>query len=122
MKWIHKQAAHLRQGELAEQWACDYLLQQGLLLIEKNYRCKRGEIDLVMQHQNSLVFVEVRYRKNQQFGGALESITAAKQHKLRLAAEHYLQFKAVKNYSRFDVIAISGQPPQPQINWIQNAF
>ena len=122
MKWIRKQAAHLRQGEQAEQWACDYLLQQGLLLIEKNYRCKRGEIDLVMQHQNSLVFVEVRYRKSQQFGGALESVTAAKQHKLRLTAEHYLQHKAHNTFSRFDVIGISGIAPQPQINWIQNAF
>ncbi len=122
MKWIRKQAPHLRQGEQAEQWACDYLLQQGLLLIEKNYHCKRGEIDLVMQDHNSLVFIEVRYRKNQLFGGALESITTSKQHKLRLSAEHYLQHHAHNSYSRFDVIAISGTAPQPQINWIQNAF
>jgi len=122
MKWINKQAAHLRQGERAEQWACDYLLQQGLALITKNYRCKAGEIDLVMKHQNSLVFIEVRYRKNQQFGGALASVTTAKQHKLRLTAEHYLQHKAVKSYSRFDVIAISGEQTPPLINWIQNAF
>jgi len=122
MQWIPKKAAHLLKGECAEQCACDYLVQQGLQLIDKNYRCKMGEIDLIMQHHDSVVFIEVRYRKNQQFGGALASITASKQHKLRLAAEHYLQLKAVKHYSRFDVIAISGELKSPQINWIQNAF
>ena len=122
MQWMRKKAAHLRKGELAEQQACDYLQGQGLVLIRKNYRCKRGEIDLIMKQHNSLVFVEVRFRKNRQFGGALESITAAKQNKLRLTALHYLQQHGEQQNSRFDVVAITGEGKTPQLEWIQNAF
>ncbi|MCW8955307.1 MAG: YraN family protein [Gammaproteobacteria bacterium] len=113
---------HLQTGQQAEQLACDYLQQQGLSLVERNYYCRLGEIDLIMQHQTSLVFIEVRYRKNNLFGGAAESITAKKQHKLQKTALHYIQQHKTRQNTRFDVVAITGQGPQQTLEWIQNVF
>lgn len=113
---------HLHKGQLAEQLACDYLLQQGLTLVERNYYCRMGEIDLIMQHQNSLVFIEVRYRKNNLFGGAAESITTKKQDKLQKTALHYIQQHKSRQNTRFDVVAITGQHPEQILEWIQNVF
>jgi len=113
---------HLYKGQQAEQLACEYLQQQGLILVERNYYCRLGEIDLIMQHQKSLVFIEVRYRKNNLFGGALESITAKKQDKLQKTALHYMQQHKTRQNTRFDVVAITGQSPQQTLEWIQNVF
>lgn len=113
---------HLQKGQLAEQLACNYLQQQGLRLIERNYYCRLGEIDLIMQHRKSLVFVEVRYRKNNLFGGAVESITTKKQHKLQKTALHYMQQHQTRQSTRFDVVAITGQGPEQILEWIQNVF
>lgn len=110
------------KGEQAEQLACSYLQQQGLRLLEKNYRCRQGEIDLVMQHNGNLIFVEVRQRSDERFGGALASVTTKKQEKLRLAALHYLQHKAPRANARFDVVAVQGNTTQPHIEWIRDAF
>ena len=77
-------------GDSAENLACDYLLAQGLHLLMRNYRLRSGEIDLVFRDSTHLVFVEVRYRKTQQFGGALYSIDHRKQRKLIRTAQHYL--------------------------------
>lgn len=110
------------RGQQAEQAACAYLLQQGLTLVTRNYRCRRGEIDLVMRHEKSLVFVEVRYRKNHRFGGALESITPKKQQKIRITALHYMQKHKTDDNARFDVIAITGNGEQQRFEWIRNAF
>lgn len=113
---------HLQQGQQAEQLACEYLQQQGLTLVERNYYCRLGEIDLIMQHHKSLVFIEVRYRKNNLFGGAIGSITTKKQDKLQKTALHYLQQHKTRQNSRFDVIAITGQGPQQTLEWLQNVF
>lgn len=110
------------KGEAAEQQACIYLQQQGLRLLEKNYRCRQGEIDLVMQQGNSLVFIEVRQRSHNRFGGAAASVTTKKQEKLRLTALHYLQHKAPGANARFDVVAIQGDNSRQQIEWIRDAF
>jgi len=111
-------------GYAAEQLACDYLIKQGLLLIEKNYRTQRGEIDLIMRDKNILVFVEVRYRKNDLYGGALESITWHKQQRIVRAAKNYLiRFRLSEKYPcRFDVVGISGNLNFPDIEWITQAF
>ncbi len=82
-------AAHLIQGEDAETACYSYLKLKGLKLVEKNFSCRFGEIDIVMLDNKTLVFVEVRFRKNNLFGGGLESITATKQQKLRKTAELY---------------------------------
>lgn len=111
-------------GKEAEQQACRYLQQQGLRIVQQNYYCRFGEIDIVAQHQNYLVFVEVRYRQGSQFGSAAESVTVHKQRRLLTAARSYLS-KRVKYEPpcRFDVIEVVGQPGEKwQFNWLKNAF
>ncbi|WP_305909278.1 YraN family protein [Methylomarinum sp. Ch1-1] len=112
-------AAHLNRGDQAEQQALDFLVKQGLRLVERNYRCRRGELDLIMQDRQTLVIVEVRLRRSNQYGGALESITARKQSRIIAATEHYIMSHRINSAIRFDVIAISGDH---SLNWIQNAF
>lgn len=109
------------KGDDKERLAEDYLVAKGFTLIERNFLCKGGEIDLIMKDQEYLVFIEVRYRESNEFGGALESITAGKQRKLRRAAEFYLlqQFGNTPPPCRFDVIGIEGKN---ELEWIKNAF
>ena len=105
-------------GQHSEQAACRYLTDQGCRLICKNYRCRFGEIDLIMQDQEYLIFVEVRYRRNLAYGGSLQSITRSKQKKIIKTAQHYLNYHPTDDATRFDVIAFNGQ----QLTWIKNAF
>ncbi len=110
---------HLIKGQTAEQQAYDYLLSQGLTPICRNFRCKLGELDLIMNDKGTLVIIEVRFRKNETYGGALESITAKKQGRIIRTTQYYLMTHTVDSPIRFDVIAIS---PQQGLNWVQNAF
>ena len=107
------------RGESEEQRACEYLQAQGLDLITQNFSCRMGEIDLIMKHKDSLVFVEVRYRKNREFGGAAASITRSKQRKIIRTALLYQQKHAPKSCMRFDVVTIEGDN-EPQ--WFPSAF
>jgi len=110
-------------GNRAEKLAAKYLKREGLTLAEQNYRCKLGELDLVMWHKSYLVFVEVRHRKSSQFGGAIESVDYRKQAKLRKAAEHYLVTNKQHDCpARFDVVCVNGNLHNPEFQWIQNAF
>lgn len=109
-----------KTGDHAEKLAAAYLQSQGLRLIERNYRCRFGEIDLVMQEGKSLVFVEVRLRGNNNFGGAAMSITESKQKKLILTAHHYLQTHGDMP-CRFDAILMSKANAE-DIEWLRNAF
>lgn len=113
----------LSTGQQAELVACQFLLNHKLKLITKNYRCRRGEIDLIMQDNKTLVFVEVRYRKNDRFGSALESVNQRKQAKIIITAEHYLQ-QNTHSFSgfRFDVVAISPSQQTHEIIWVKDAF
>lgn len=115
---------HLHRGADAEKFALQYLQRNGLRLVERNYSCPAGELDIVMLHQRDLVFVEVRYRRSDQFGGAAQSIDAGKQRKLRRAAESFLQRHPALNFSgcRFDVVAVTGNAPDYQMDWISDAF
>ena len=110
------------RGRMAEDTACDYLLARGLILLERNFRSRRGEIDLILLDADTLVFVEVRYRRQPGFGSAAESINRHKQIRLSACARHYLQTqsRAVPAGCRFDVIAIDG--PERTIEWIKDAF
>lgn len=110
---------HLVRGDRSEQLACNYLKKQGLHLIDKNFRCKYGEIDLIMQDRQTLVIVEVRFRKSNQYGSALESITAKKQSRIIATTQYYLLTNKIKSLIRFDVITMSSDT---DINWIKNAF
>jgi len=116
-------------GLLGEQLALEHLLRHGLKLVIRNYRCKMGEIDLVMLDGATLVVVEVRYRASDDFGGAAASITWDKQRRLTRTTEHLLMKRAeLKHYpARFDVIAITtGAARDPaaelKIDWIKRAF
>ncbi len=117
------------QGNYTENLACEFLLKKGLKLLERNYHCRLGEIDIIMQDNEHLVFVEVRYRKNNNFGSGAESVTYNKQTKLIKTASAYLQQHAKLNKypARFDVISMTGPVEtgnitDTNINWIKNAF
>jgi putative endonuclease len=105
-------------GQSGEDDALAYLQQHGLNLVERNFLCKGGEIDLVMQDKDVLVFVEVRKRAAGNYGGAAASITPAKQRRLIIAAQQYLQRYKMPPACRFDIIAIDGS----EIDWLKNAI
>ena len=100
--------------------AVAFLEARGLSILERNYRCRLGEIDLVARDGATTVFVEVRRRKSAAFGGAAGSITAAKRLKLLKAARHYISRLRTAPACRFDALLIEGEPPR--IEWIRNAF
>lgn len=110
------------RGKAAEDRACHYLQDKGLTLLHRNYRSKRGEIDLILQDAGSLVFVEVRYRRQASFGSAAESVDRRKQARLTACAQRYLQVhpQTAGLPCRFDVVAIDG--PDNTIEWIRDAF
>ncbi|KAF1056445.1 MAG: hypothetical protein GAK44_00231 [Pseudomonas delhiensis] len=124
---IIRRASAQQTGREAEQLARTYLeRQQRMRLLHQNWSCRRGELDLVMLDGDTVVFVEVRSRRHQAWGGALESVDARKRQRLIAAAEHFLQREArwSRHPCRFDVIAVqlpAGDTPA-QLNWIQNAF
>ncbi len=111
-----------RIGQNAEKIACQYLQDNGLKLLKKNFHSRFGEIDLIMQDGNTLVFIEVRCRRNNAQVSAAESVSFAKIQKIRKTAEYYLlQLEEVPN-CRFDVIAMIHNGNNYHIDWIQNAF
>lgn len=106
------------QGRDWEQAALRYLRRHGLVLIEANFTCKGGEIDLVMRDGESLVFVEVRQRADRRHGGAAASITPGKIRRIVRAAQVYLQRLPVLPPCRFDVVAIDGE----ELDWLRDAI
>jgi putative endonuclease len=106
-------------GQSAEARAEAFLQSHGLKQITRNWRCRFGEIDLIMQDGATLVFIEVRLRNRSDFGGAAASVTPAKQKKLLAAARQYLTTLKTLPACRFDVVAMAGDGPP---EWIKNAF
>jgi putative endonuclease len=104
-----ERTSHSR-GQHAENACCKYLQQQGLKLLAKNYRSYKGEIDIIMQDKDTLVFIEVRFRKNDHYGGGLESITPKKKKRILATAEQYLQRETILENGRIDVVAMSQKP------------
>lgn len=112
--------AHLQKGESAERLAAAHLQTQGLQWVTSNFRCKLGELDLVMRDGTTLVIVEVRYRQSERFGGALASVTRQKQARIIAATQHYVIIHQLSQCAiRFDVVAIAGDN---SLQWIKNAF
>ncbi len=110
-------------GSEAEQLACDYLRTHGLQLLGRNFHCRGGEIDLVMQHGDSLVFVEVRYRRYTAYGRATETVSAHKQRRILRCAQYYLtRHRRWNSPVRFDVVGLEGEPGQIRVEWICDAF
>lgn len=118
-KIFKTKAAHLLRGESAEDQAHEFLISKGLTPVGRNFRCRLGELDLIMKDQQTLVIVEVRYRNTDKYGSAVESITYSKQRKIIATTQTYLAGRKIDWPIRFDVIAISGNG---QIEWIKNAF
>lgn len=108
-------------GALAEQWAAQYLQRQGLKPVERNYRSRFGEIDLIMEDGGTVVFVEVRLRRNGDFGGAAASIGAHKQQRLIRTAQHYLAGLAQMPPCRFDAVLMDDAQGR-NAQWLRNAF
>lgn len=111
-----------RAGDRAEDRALAHLELHGLELLTRNYRCRLGEIDLVMLDRGALVLAEVRYRARASYGGALASVGPRKQRRLIAAARHLLMQRPqlARLPARFDVIAVG--PEEGEIEWVRDAF
>lgn len=106
-------------GQLAEDQAARFLERHGLTVLARNVACRGGELDLVCRDGQTLVFVEVRLRRNRAFGGAGSSITAGKRRRIVLAARHYLAAHGnVQCACRFDCVLLDGET----IDWLRDAF
>jgi putative endonuclease len=108
------------RGGDAENLAAEFLQRAGLEIVTRNYHCRFGEIDLIARDGKTLVFVEVRMRSSDRFGGAAASITPAKRAKLSRAARHYLSGIARAPACRFDALLVNGK--DGSIEWLKNAF
>ena len=122
-KSVQKLSSNLKKhstGLHAENKAKQYLIGQGLKFVTSNYASRYGEIDLIMRHRDTLIFVEVRFRNTDKYGGALASVTKAKQTKIVATAQQYmLDHQIGSNHAiRFDVVGINNEI----IDWIQGAF
>ncbi|ASK34872.1 YraN family protein [Alloalcanivorax mobilis] len=120
MSWSKKDT-----GDRAERNARAWLERQGLRPVCSNYRCRLGEIDLIMEHQETLVFVEVRWRSRHDYGGAVASVDRRKQRRLTQAARHYLgrHPQQANRPCRFDVLGMEPDHDQEiRYHWIPNAF
>ncbi|MDF2178450.1 YraN family protein [Aliiglaciecola sp. CAU 1673] len=118
MQWI-KQKLSSWIGKEAEDQACRFLQQKGLTLVTQNYRCRTGEIDLVMRDGEEWVFIEVKYRKSNKYGHASEFLDRHKRRKLESAVLHFLQqhdLNPAHIAHRIDLVAIQGQ----EIQWISH--
>jgi putative endonuclease len=107
------------QGARAEDLCAQLMRAAGLVLVERNWRCRHGEIDLIAEDRGTLVFAEVRMRSGPRFGGAGESVTAAKRRRLLAAARLYLSRKP-EALCRFDVFLVDGA--SASVQWIRDAF
>ncbi len=110
------------RGRQAEDHALSHLLNAGLKLVDRNYRSRFGEIDLIMGEGTTVVFVEVRYRSSDRFGSAQESVNRKKQQRIILTASCFIKDKRLRRPTRFDVAAITPGPSGFSMNWIKGAF
>ncbi len=116
---------NLRKGLRFEDRARNYLLERGLQLIQSNYHCRFGEIDLIMLDRDSVCFIEVKFRRSLAFGGAAASIPHSKQRKIVRTALFYLAAhkRLARHALRFDALLIQQQATgNNDFNWIKNAF
>ena len=113
-------ATRAELGVRAEELCAELLRRAGLRVLARNWRCRHGEIDLVAEEGGTLVFAEVRLRSDGRYGGAAESVTAAKQSRIIAAARFYLM-RRPETPCRFDVLLLDGLEPA-RIRWIRDAF
>ncbi|KUO66161.1 MAG: hypothetical protein APF84_12630 [Gracilibacter sp. BRH_c7a] len=111
-------------GDLGESLAVSHLEKAGLKIVKRNYRCPKGEIDIIAQERELMVFVEVRLRTSGFRGYAEESINPKKAYRLQNIAAYYLLQQGVIDWPpvRFDIVAINWEEEKPEIRWIQAAL
>lgn len=110
-------------GATAESIACTFLTKKGLTLVERNYRCPQGEIDLIMQERDITVFIEVRYRKHNNYGTPSETVNYNKLKRVNTAINHYTMTNNLGYIPcRIDVIGLHGNLEQPTIKWLKNVI
>ena len=114
----------LYKGQSIEASVSSYLHSQGLSLIQRNFRCRQGEIDLIAQQEDTLVFIEVRFRQQSAYGDPLASVTRSKQRKIIQSARFFLMKHPLylDRSCRFDVIGVTIQEGHLLFDWIQHAF
>jgi putative endonuclease len=114
---------HLEFGKLGEETASDFLKASGYKIIVKNYKTKFGEIDIIAKEKDTLVFIEVKTRHTDEFGGPLAAVNKFKQNQISKAALTFLKEKNfLEKRARFDIVSIVYKDATPQINLIKNAF
>jgi putative endonuclease len=112
-----------RSGAWGEELALRYLTRLGYTLVERNYRTRYGELDLVLRRQNTLVFVEVKMRRGVGFGHPLEAVTPRKQAAIRSLAQQYLLHRRPRfDTLRFDVVGILVGNGEPEVVHVEDAF
>ncbi len=110
-------------GKQGEELAAAYLVAAGFRIVERNYRCRFGEIDIVAEEGGTLVFVEVKSRRTAAYGGPLVAVDARKQGKISRISLHYLTEKNLRHRpARFDVVAVMLLPSGQRIELIRDAF
>jgi len=116
-------AGHTTTGVQGEEIAARYLLSKKYAIVQRNYRCRYGEIDIIARKKNVLVFVEVKTRRNYAFGSPLEAVSLKKQRSISSVAQQYIQHEQLSgSAARFDVIAVLLNSSCPEIEHIENAF
>jgi putative endonuclease len=116
-------AGHTTTGVQGEEIAARYLLSKKYAIVQRNYRCRYGEIDIIARKKNVLIFVEVKTRRNYAFGSPLEAVSLKKQRSISSVAQHYIQHEQLSgSAARFDVIAVLLNSSCPEIEHIENAF
>jgi putative endonuclease len=114
---------HQQVGKAGEEAAVQYLCRQGYRIVERNYRCRFGEIDLIARDGKTLTFIEVKTRRSQRFGPAAAAVTLEKQRHLIKASQLYLiQKRKAHELCRFDVVTIELGAQEPRIELIKDAF
>lgn len=120
MKYLNKEI-----GNWGESLSKKYLKDKGYIIIEENFSCPSGEIDIIATDKNLLCFIEVKTRSNHNFGSPLESITSSKQRRIIKTAQYYIcKHKLYKSFCRFDAIEVifTADTPHPKLIHIKNAF
>ncbi|MEM7281063.1 MAG: YraN family protein [Pseudomonadota bacterium] len=117
-------SSHRDKGDYGECLALEFLSDNGLILVSRNYRCRLGEVDIIMQDKSELVFVEVKYRESKQICPAVDLVGPMKQRRLIRAAKHFITQHPMYQecIARFDVVGISRHNRSTEVEWIQDAF
>lgn len=115
-------AQHNEFGQISEDRAAAYLMARGYTIRERNWRLGHKEVDIIAQKNGELVFIEVKARRNDHFGDAIEAVTENKIRNLVQAANAYVRYHRIDRPVRFDIIAITGEPGHQTVEHIEDAF